>query len=83
MKDKNKITYGNIEVDKDFESAPMIRTTMFLDVELKRSLQKEAKERGIKYQQLVREILSNYLKNKASLEDRVSALEKLVMKKQA
>ncbi|MCB9062122.1 MAG: hypothetical protein H6622_11420 [Halobacteriovoraceae bacterium] len=83
MKEKNKITYGNIEVDKDFESTPMIRTTMFLDVELKRNLQKEAKERGIKYQQLVREILSNYLKNEASLEDRVSALEKLVMKKQA
>jgi hypothetical protein len=83
MKVKNKIEYGNIEVDEDLGQVPMIRTTIFLDVDLKRQIQNSANEKGVKYQQLIREVLRSYLSNEDSLEKRVEQLEKIVLQKRA
>lgn len=81
MKVKNEIIYGNVEVDDDLEQSPKIRTTIFLDLELKNNLKQEAKNTGIKYQQLVRDILNKHFSMNDSIEDRLKQLEKIVLKK--
>lgn len=78
---KNEIIYGNVEVDDDLEQSPKIRTTIFLDLELKNNLKQEAKNTGIKYQQLVRDILNKHFSMNDSIEDRLKQLEKIVLKK--
>lgn len=82
MKVKNKITYGDVDITDELSNeSPKVRTTMFLDVELKRLLKAEASKKGIKYQQLVRDILNKHFSKSDELEDRIKALENLVLKK--
>ena len=77
MKGRKKV----VEVDGDLLETPKIRTTIFLDVDLKERLKKEASKKGLKYQQLIREVLFDYLNERGSLERRVSKLEKLIKEK--
>jgi len=78
MKDKTK-NNRLVEVDDDLKESPKIRTTMFLDIKLKQLLKNEAKKRGVKYQQLIREILFDYFRKDESLESRVKRLEALLL----
>ena len=82
MKVKNDITYGNVDISNELlNESPKIRTTIFLDIELKRLLKSEASKKGIKYQQLVRDILNKHFSKNDDLEDRIKVLENLVLKK--
>ena len=90
MKAKSKLkdgtfAYGSVEMtDQEYMDAqnPMIRTTIFLEEDLIRTLKQEAIQRGIKYQQLVREKLKGATENKSeNLVDRVVRLEAVVFKK--
>lgn len=78
MKDRTK-KIRPIEVDEDLSETPKIRTTMFLDLKLKQLLKVEAKKRGVKYQQLIREILFDFFRKDDSLERRVERLEALLL----
>jgi len=79
---KNDITYGNVDISNELlNESPKIRTTIFLDIELKRLLKSEASKKGIKYQQLVRDILNKHFSKNDDLEDRIKVLENLVLKK--
>ena len=79
---KNDIEYGDVDIINELlKESPKIRTTMFLDLELKKLLKNEASKKGIKYQQLVRNILNEYFSKNEDLEDRIKALENLVLKK--
>ena len=79
---KNDIEYGDVDITNELlKESPKIRTTMFLDLELKKLLKNEASKKGIKYQQLVRNILNEYFSKNEDLEDRIKALENLVLKK--
>jgi hypothetical protein len=80
MKVKNKIEYGTIDILDQLKEEPKIRTTMFLDIDLKKLLKDEAYERGMKYQQLVREILSKHFSETENLEERIKKLESIVLK---
>ena len=88
MKEKTNISYGNIDVENDLNEPVKVRTTIFLESELRENLKKEAHEKNIKWQQLLRDILrqhfhgtsaysrdsSNALKE---IEERLARLEKL------
>ena len=79
---KNKITYGDVDITDELSSeSPKIRTTMFLDIKLKQLLKKEACKKGIKYQQLIREILNKHFSEDDELESRVRFLEDIILKR--
>ena len=78
---KNEITYGDVDISEEIKKETKIRTTIFLEIELKKLLKKEALEKGIKYQQLLRDILKNHFSTKENLERRVKALETIILKK--
>ncbi len=81
MKVKNDISYGSVDITEELSrEVPKVRTTMFLDIELKNLLKAEASEKGIKYQQLIREILKSHFSEKDSLEDRIKKLESIILK---
>ncbi len=78
---KNDISYGSVDITEELSrEVPKVRTTMFLDIELKNLLKAEASEKGIKYQQLIREILKSHFSEKDSLEDRIKKLESIILK---
>ena len=78
---KNDISYGSVDITEELSrEVPKVRTTMFLDIELKNLLKAEAYEKGIKYQQLIREILKSHFSEKDSLEDRIKKLESIILK---
>ena len=63
MKENENIVYGDVDATEDLKQPAIIRTSLFLDLELKEKLKEEAKVKGIKYQQLVREILRDHINN--------------------
>tara|TARA_B100000508_G_C11395620_1_gene245644 strand:+ start:244 stop:489 length:246 start_codon:yes stop_codon:yes gene_type:complete len=78
---KNDIGYGDVDITEELsKEVPKVRTTMFLDIELKNLLKSEAADKGIKYQQLIREILKSHFSEKESLEDRIKKLESIILK---
>lgn len=78
---KNEIVYGDVDITEELlKESPKVRTTIFLDVELKKLLKTEAVETGVKYQQLVRDILKNHFSEKDSLEDRIKKLESIILR---
>jgi hypothetical protein len=78
--EKTKINYGEVEIDQDLDQPTMIRTTFFLESNLKDLLKLEAKKTNKKYQQLMREILHKHFDDEDSFESRISKLEKLISK---
>jgi len=78
---KNEIVYGDVDITEELlKESPKVRTTIFLDVELKELLKTEAAETGVKYQQLLRDILSKHFSQKEDFEERIKKLESLVLK---
>jgi hypothetical protein len=78
---KNEIVYGDVDITEELlKESPKVRTTIFLDVELKKLLKTEAAETGVKYQQLLRDILSKHFSQKEDFEERIKKLESLVLK---
>ncbi|MEW6056473.1 MAG: hypothetical protein AB1540_07645 [Bdellovibrionota bacterium] len=78
--------YGAVEMtDEEYAQAqdPKIRTTIFLDASLIRAYKKEATKKGLKYQQLMRDILRKSLIETQDLAERVTRLEDIVLKKRA
>lgn len=75
--------YGKVEMtDEEYREAqnPKVRTTIFLEADLIRAYKKEATERGMKYQQLMREKLRDALGSESDLEARLRRIEKKVFK---
>jgi hypothetical protein len=78
---KNEIVYGDVDITEELlKESPKVRTTIFLDVELKKLLKTEAAETGVKYQQLLRDILSKHFSQKEDFEERIKKLESLLLK---
>lgn len=76
--------YGDVEMtDKEYSEAqnPKVRTTIFLEADLIRTYKKEAIQRGVRYQQLMREKLWEGLGNHSDIEERLEHLEMKVFKK--
>jgi len=79
---KNDIEYGDVDIINELlKESPKIRTTMFLDLELKKLLKNEASKKALKYQQLVRNILNEHFSKNEELEDRIKTLANLVLNK--
>jgi hypothetical protein len=78
---KNDIVYGNVDITEELlKESPKVRTTIFLDVELKKLLKAEAAKTGVKYQQLIRNVLNKHFSQKEDLEERIKKLENIVLK---
>ena len=76
-----QIEYGDVELtDEEYQEAqnPNVRTTMFLEADLIRAYKKEALARGVRYQQLMREVLHQGLSGSLDLESRLKRLEETV-----
>lgn len=75
--------YGEYDITEDLKQEILVRTTMFLGVELVRKLKAQAAKKNIRYQQLLREILHAHFDEGQTLEERVRNLENEVFKKRA
>lgn len=75
--------YGDYDGTEDLKQEILIRTTIFLGVDLVKKLRTEAGKKNIRYQQLLREILYAHFDETKSLEERVKNLESEVFKKRA
>jgi predicted DNA binding CopG/RHH family protein len=78
-----KIKTGNIEIDAD-EFNPKhskFRVNMFVDLDVVDEIRRVAAQRNIPYQTLINQKLREIFLDEATLEDRVSKLEKLVKKR--
>jgi hypothetical protein len=87
-KKKNKLVdgvfdYGDYDATDDLKQEILVRTTMFLGVDLVRKLKAQAAKKNIRYQQLLREILYAHFDESQSLEKRIRLLEEEVFKKRA
>lgn len=71
---KNKISYGDADIDKDLENPTMVNINFSLDIKIKESLKKEAAEKGIGYQQLIGRVLKSHVEG-LSLDDIMRELE--------
>lgn len=69
--------------DEEYAEAqnPKVRTTIFLEADLIRTYKKEATKRGVRYQQLMREILWEGLGDHSDVEERLERLEQRIFKK--
>lgn len=81
--EKNKLNYGNVDIDDDLRRPTKIRTTIFLEQELITKLKADADSKNIKYQQLLRNILFDYFLNERTdelkeIKKRLEELEKKV-----
>lgn len=79
-----KIDFGDIEMtDEEYRESqnPKVRTTIFLDADLIRAYKKQATQKGMKYQQLMRETLKSALNASLDIEDRLRILENEILKK--
>jgi hypothetical protein len=78
---KNEIVYGDVDITEELlKESPKVRTTMFLDIKLKKLLKAEAAKTGVKYQHLVRDILNKHFSQREDLEERVKKLESIILK---
>ena len=84
-KKKDKIDgvfiYGDYDVTEDLKQEALLRTTMFLNLNLVKKLKAEANKKNIKYQQLIREILFAHFAEELTIEERIKNLEDEVFKK--
>jgi uncharacterized protein (DUF4415 family) len=86
MTTKNKkIKYGNVEIDADeFDKKyAKVRVTMMVDLDVVDAFRAEANKRHIGYQTLMNQKLRESISGEDSLEQRLKALEKIVLKKMA
>lgn len=84
-KNKKPVKYGKVELDAD-EFDPKyrkVRVTMMVDEDIVEAFRVEAVRRHVGYQTLMNQRLRESLSSETSLEKRLEALEKLVMKKLA
>lgn len=84
-KSKNKISYGDVEIDEDILNPKnqKIRITAMVDGDILAALKARAKENGGKYQTILNQVLRDAIlgKPEKSFEKRLSRLEKLVHSK--
>jgi uncharacterized protein (DUF4415 family) len=86
MSTKNKaLKYGKVELDADeFDKKHCkVRVTMMIDEDVVESFRSEAVKRHVGYQTLMNQKLRESISDQNSLEQRLEALEKIVLKKLA
>ena len=78
--------YGDVEMsDEEYQEGqnPKVRTTIFLEEDLINAYKQKALNKGVKYQQLLRETLRQAISAPSDIETRLEALEQKVFKKRA
>ena len=86
MTTKNKaIKYGKVELDADeFDKKyTKVRVTMMVDEDVVDAFRAEAAKKHMGYQTLMNQRLRDSISGEATLEKRLEALEKIVLKKLA
>ena len=80
-----KIKTGNVEIGPD-EFNPKkgkFRVNMFVDLDVVDEIRKVAARSHVPYQTLINQKLREIFMNETSLEDRLSRIEKIVLKRRA
>ncbi len=80
-----KIKTGKIEIGPDEFNTKKgkFRVNMFVDLDIVDEIRKAAAKRHIPYQTLINQKLREVFMNEQSIEDRVSRIEELVLKKRS
>ncbi len=80
-----KLKYGNVELDADeFDRKhSKVRITMMVDADVLEAFRAEAVQRRVGYQTLMNQKLREAVSSEANVEERLKALEKIVLKRMA